>query len=251
MGFQKAWGCAVAVCLAALPVFGEQVPIEDKVVEIDIGDLRELVVSMNVIEGSLTVIGEDRPTVELEFEEIETDFPWGGTSPRVDFDAESGLLRVRVSPPADENDVIARVPRWVSVKLDTKDGDIDIENISGEIDAKTIDGNLKFLRVSGGIAAHSVDGEMHVELRDGRISGPVSLATIDGDITVIVSGELHAGLSVSTIDGGFSSNIEFTSNGSKGKSFWGGTNIEGVFGEGGPMLSLKTIDGDVEISRKD
>lgn len=241
-------GNVLMICVAPAATFGERVPVEDELVTIDLGTLSELHLVVNVIEGNLTVIGEDRSTVELEFGDIDEDAKRFG-QPNVNFDSEEGRLRVNIGPQVDDSDLIAKVPAWSSVKLDTKDGDIRIENISGGIDAQTIDGDIELLRVSGGIAANSIDGDIRIELTDTRIDSPMSLATIDGDIEVIVKGELHANFNVSTIDGDFESDLEFTSSGKNGRSFWGGLSLEGKFGDGGATLSLKTIDGDVEVKR--
>lgn len=244
-------GSVFAACFAASVIaWGERVPVQDEVVEIDLGSLDELSLIVNVIEGNLSVFGEDRGSAELEFEEIDEDAIRFG-QPRVDFDSEEARLKVSIGPQMDDSDLSAKVPHWTSVKLDTKDGDIYIENISGGIDAQTVDGDIELIGVQGGVAANSIDGDIRIVLSDTVLVSPISLATIDGDIVVVVNKELHANFNVSTIDGEFESDLKMTLKGGKGKRFWGGTSMEGSFGQGGALLTLKTIDGDVEVRLSD
>ena len=178
--------------------------------------------------------------------------------------------------------LIASVPRNTNVKIDTRDGSVVIERVTGRTDIRTGDGSIRATETGGELRAETSDGSIQIE----DIAGRVEARTGDGSITVSgTPGSLRARSGdgsivlrirngavmtddwmVATGDGsvtvelpdGFAAQID-ADPGSDGRvtneltltGSGGGTRdkrpLTGVLGAGGKRLSIKTGDGRISL----
>ncbi|EDY84026.1 hypothetical protein VDG1235_3653 [Verrucomicrobiia bacterium DG1235] len=242
----------LAACAAGFlaSVRADEIWLENRRTEIDLGDALDILVVVDSSEGDLKIVGEDRPSIEVIVDKFSS-FDEDRNRAKVDVDFEEGIFRLKTFKDLKESDLTLLVPRSVSLRLRTRDGDIVISSIDREIELTAIDGDILLEDVSGGIVANTVDGDIRIELSNTKLVNPISLATVDGDVVMIAPKSLGATISASTIDGEFDSELSIQRRGKKGGfGGWVGVTVDGVIGEGGPSISLKTIDGDILIRVK-
>lgn len=229
----------------------EDLWFEGKTQELLLEEGTEVMVSIASEDGDIQVIGEDRASIEITLSEFRPDDPKRNQA-RLVYSEDDGFTRVKLELVGKlrKSDIYLRVPHRVSMRLNVIDGDLKVEDVYGELEVSAVDGDILMNEVEGGIVANAVDGDIRIVITDTGVANPLSLVTVDGDAHLITPRELHADFSVSTIDGAFDSEIEYTAKGG-GRNAWGaGVNLSGQFGEGGPPLTMKTIDGDIVVKVK-
>lgn len=175
-------------------------------------------------------------------------------------------------------DINLRVPREVDLDLHTLDGTIDVRGVRGTVRAESEDGRIRVrgvggtvkLRASNGpISGSDLEGDFDVSTDDGRIEldgdfGALDVVTSDGDIRISVDAttasfgnwtirtsdgsielalpaSLSAQLAVTVVDG----RIENRLGRFEGRQSPRG--VEGALGEGGPLILVTTMDGDITL----
>jgi DUF4097 and DUF4098 domain-containing protein YvlB len=110
------------------------------------------------------------------------------------------------------------VPAWINLRVTGSYCAIDIEGLTGNVDAETVEGDIALRGVSGTITAESIEGKITVEGGRGRLqlntaegqilvsktSGEIVAESIDGDI--VLTDVQSQGIEVSSVDG----NITFS-----------------------------------------
>ncbi len=81
------------------------------------------------------------------------------------------------------------------------EGNIEVKNVSGEIEINTIDGNINLLDISGEVAVNTVDGEILVTFGDVDREKPMYFSTVDGYIDVTFPPDIQANLTLRSVDG--------------------------------------------------
>jgi methionine-rich copper-binding protein CopC len=191
---------------------------------------QNVIVSLSVLSGSITVHGSDRRDVRVQTNdekriELRRKDGTGGNSPATrlqvlfyDSDENGGQ--------ADEcggsTDVKMDVPRGATVILKTQEGDIDVSDVA-EASAYTSNGDVALRRVARSVEAKSNSGD--VTLRDA--GGHVRLNTISGSVEAI---------NVNATDGG-----DFL----QAKTVSGDVTLEGI---GPARVEASTISGDLNLT---
>ncbi len=145
------------------------------------------------------------------------------------------------------------------LNLKTVDGDIRLSQIQGTIQAETTDGDIDFKDIGGRVQADTVDGrigiagdikELRLKSTDGDIrvdcfSSSVmeknwEIRTGDGDVELSLPGNFSADLSLQTGDGRIRTEIPVAMTKEISKN-----RLSGKLNNGGLLLSIKTVDGDI------
>lgn len=182
----------------------------------------------------------------------------------------SGTVRVDV-----------RVPRCLNLDVNTGDGNVSAEPVSGNIRIVTGDGNITANGLHGQVYLHSgdgridssgMDGALQVDTGDGHITidgrfdslqaqtgdGSIdasaaagskvadgwALHSGDGRITLRVPGDLNAELDAHTGDGSVSVDVPITVSGTLN-----GSSVRGRLNAGGGLLKISSGDGSIHIER--
>ncbi len=195
--------------------------------------------------------------------------------------ARKGLKRIPVSSSAfevreDDNkvrieveswmravDVMIQVPVRTSLQLSCiNNGDIVVDNVTGEVEAENINGSITLKGISGSVVAYVQNGELTAELKDITKGKPMSFASFNGDVDVTLPASVKTTVKVSTHNGDAYSDfnieavarpteiIEENTRVEDGKyrvhiqdSFYG--NING----GGPEFDFSTFNGNIYIRK--
>jgi len=174
-------------------------------------------------DGRVHIEGWDRAEVALEAEYH--DDARGGKASLL-LRQVSGGLEIQVMEPLRQRFFLGRahpalchltlkVPRQLSVaarsvdgdisvrdlegyaRCETVDGEIRLDNLSGEASTQTVDGRIEARDLKARIKGHTVDGDIHLE----RVAGGVDLRTTDGDIEASDLDGWGEGIFLATVDG--------------------------------------------------
>jgi hypothetical protein len=178
------------------------------------------------------------------------------------------------------SDLTLRVPREVDLDILTGDGRLRIESIDGKVTAESRDGDIAVETISGTISLRSADGsiegrelegDLDVSTEDGAIvlegafrgiravtsdgsirvdcrdtTAPASnwvLRTSDGSIRIALPGSISAELEATTSDGRIEDRLEGRGRDDEEDR----RHLRRTLGQGGPLILLSTMDGQIEI----
>jgi hypothetical protein len=137
-------------------------------------------------------------------------------------------------------------------------GDIDVTGVEGEFDVHNVNGKLRLNEVGGSGNAETVNGVLTAGFRTAP-SGPCAFKTINGDLVVTLPESVSADFRLKTFNGQVYSDFAVTSlparppvrEENKGKFVYKSDRSFGVrAGQGGPEISLDTMNGDILIKKK-
>lgn len=143
------------------------------------------------------------------------------------------------------------------------DGDIELKGCAGDLEINLVDGDARLLNCSGAVDARTVDGDLSLEgalqkvdcqSTDGdvrlvvqgidRMGDDWKIRSVDGDVDVVLPASLNCELKAGSLDGhvkldGFSAITVHKKKRSR---------LLATLGDGGPVLSISSVDGDVTVS---
>jgi hypothetical protein len=214
-----------------------------------------------------TSLGEKLPPTEQDQEEIPEKAKGmkriAANRTGMVVEEENNELTIYVTAQDDEVNLDIQVPIRTSLKLNTnEDGDILVENVTGEIEASNSDGNLTLNNISGSAVAHAYDGELVVTFNQIDPGKPMSFSAYDGDIDVTFPSTVKATVMLKVDDGDIYSDFEINLQAAPRKqvkderdtggryriSF--GEYVTGTINGGGPEIQFVSYDGDIYIRKK-
>ncbi|MCX6640378.1 MAG: DUF4097 family beta strand repeat-containing protein [bacterium] len=142
----------------------------------------------------------------------------------------------------------------------TSGGDMEIEDITGNTDISTSGGSLRIIGVAGRLAGATSGGDVEASLRkNSPLTAPIRLSTSGGRMVMELPADVKASIyaevrlqssdSDHTIRSDFNLKIEEEGNG-RGLSGTRRTIIaSGDINGGGPLIELKTVEGDIYIQK--
>ncbi|MFC1841060.1 DUF4097 domain-containing protein [Thermodesulfobacteriota bacterium] len=135
------------------------------------------------------------------------------------------------------------VPQNIDLELNALNGGISIDNVHGQIDAKTLNGGIKLEGISGDVDAHTTNGGITARLNGDRWKGKgLDLHTTNGGIKLSIPENYSAQLEAGTVNGGMKIDFPIKVQG------WIKKNIKTTLGEGGAAIKARTINGGVNIT---
>jgi hypothetical protein len=137
-----------------------------------------------------------------------------------------------------------RVPAAAKVRFATVNGGVELNGLSGRIDAETTNGGVVARDVSGTIEASTTNGGVDVELtRVGE--GGAKLECTNGGIRLRLPADARASISASITNGGIDTSglaIEKTESSRR--------RLEGRLNGGGPPIRIEGTNGGISISAR-
>ena len=159
-------------------------------------------------------------------------------------------------------DIVVHMPREARLDLNTRDGNIVVSDIKGDVTTQSGDGHQQLKNVEGSLNAGSGDGsieltgrfdKLNVRSGDGRVEARVlpgskmtsdwSMRAGDGSIHVMLPSDFAADLEALTGDGHIDLDMPVQMSGRVGHRFHGKLN------GGGAVLNLHTGDGSILVGR--
>lgn len=147
----------------------------------------------------------------------------------------------------EDNDVKVsfrvQVPAGVHLTARTVNGSVDARSLEGDVDASTVNGAID-VSTTGLVEASTVNGS--IEARMGRADwrNELDFSTVNGSISLTLPANLNTEVSASTVNGALTSDFPLMIQGK-----FSPRRLTGKIGDGGRELSLKTVNGSIEIRR--
>lgn len=223
-------------------------------------------ISLSAENGSVTVEGGGDETVEVRgHKAAPTDDSLESLT--VDANRTDGHLAVETRTedvpflfgPDPKLDLEATVPDAVRVaRATTTNGDVEVRDVTGELEADTTNGTIDVEGVDGGLIAEStngsvraadVDGDVHAGTTNGSIDvtlaadsdGDLFAESTNGEITVVAPPSLDATVRAGTTNGDVS--VE----GFDGSGRSSGDAVDLTLGEGTRSVRVDTTNGDITV----
>lgn len=166
-----------------------------------------------------------------------------------------------VSPMRDISFNIS-VPRNFSLELSTVNGgDIQVDNVNGEMEISNVNGEITLSNVSGSAVANTVNGDIQASFNSVDPNKPMAFSNLNGDIDVTLPAETQVTVKMKSEWGEIFTDFEMDINrqdrGKVNSSTDSGTYrvsvnnwIYGSINGGGPEYLFKSMRGDIYIRRK-
>lgn len=160
-------------------------------------------------------------------------------------------------------DLTVRVPFETTLKLGAyNNGDIIVENITGEIEVNNHNGSISLTDITGSVVANTFNGGLSVVFAGITPDKPMSFSTWNGDVDITLPASLRANVKLYSEQGDIYSDFDIqmqaqpkeaqkTERREEGKfKIVFDKTIYGAINGGGPEYSFKTYNGDVYIRKK-
>jgi hypothetical protein len=125
-------------------------------------------------------------------------------------------------------------------KLSTSGGRIEVADSTGDLEARTSGGGIQLRNDDGKIDARTSGGGIRARLLANR---GITLATSGGSIRVRLPQDIHASIDARTSGGGITSEFPVTTS-----EFGSGSRLVGTVGGGGPLITLRTSGGSIDLA---
>ena len=262
------WTCAVLLAGAALAQdTGDHVTVPFR----DPAKPRTLIVK--VINGGMTIHGYDGKDVIIDSHGASRSnrtrrepppgmHRLGQDSSGLDVTEDNNVMTLQAGVMHSVNLEI-QVPRQTSLRLTTLNGGrIEVENVSGEIEAENMNGAVSLTNVAGSVVANSMNGRVTVSLDRVTPNKTMSFSTMNGAIDVTLPADIKANLRMRTDNGDIYTDFDVKLEGSHAplvddqrknggryrvrvdKTLYGSVN------GGGPEIRFTTYNGSITIHKK-
>lgn len=150
---------------------------------------------IGIVRGSISVTGYDGQEVIIRYGGEESDEDREVTQDglrrisnnSVGFEAKEYQNEVEISgvSPMKETSFEISVPRNFSLELSTVNGgDIEVENVNGEMEIRNVNGEIFLTNVGGSAVANTVNGDIEASFRSIDPDKPMAFSNLNGDISV-------------------------------------------------------------------
>ena len=124
-------------------------------------------------------------------------------------------------------------------------GSIDIDGVEGNVKASSINGRLNARGLLGEARLSTINGSLNASFNQLDESKPISLGSVNGNVTLVIPSNSNASVRAGTVHGGISTDF-----GLKVKhGEYVGHSMDGQIGTGGPRIKLGNVNGGIRISR--
>jgi hypothetical protein len=159
---------------------------------------------------------------------------------------------VTVEGPRQQNDdenwtasLVANVPRRSDLTLETRNGPVSVERVSGNVNVRTSNGPLALRDLGGDVRARTTNGPLTISLSGDRWDGAgLDAQTTNGPLTINVPSNYNARLETGTHNGPVRVDFPITVVGRIGRD------ISTTLGSGGATIRATTTNGPLTLSRK-
>jgi len=227
---------------------------------------------IELLSARLEVVGEDRKDVGLSVGQSgggrKIVMPSGvktlpGGSYQLEVDERNNRVTVESDSHQGRFDIVARVPRRANLDLSTvNNSEIIVRNVIGNLQLANINGPISVTNVSGSLIAETVNSPITAEFAGIDASAAAALTSLNGDISVTLPAKAGVELRIDTSRGKIESDFELDvkpskpviqrderSPGREGVSVRVEQVIVATVNGGGPVIRIKTLNGDLHIRK--
>ena len=141
-------------------------------------------------------------------------------------------------------DFLVKVPRGTRFAGRTVNGGVNISGLTADAKAHTVNGSIR-VATTGLAEATTVNGSITASLGRANWDDLLEFETVNGAIVIELPDEVNAEVHAATVNGSIETDYPLTVRGK-----FGPKRLSGTIGKGGRELSLGTVNGDIEIRRR-
>ena len=140
---------------------------------------------------------------------------------------------------------ILTVPRKAMLEsVELVNGSLDIDGVEGSVKASSINGRVNARGLSSDVRLSTVNGQLQATFTQLDESRPITLGSVNGNVTVIIPSNSNAAVRAATVHGDISSDF-----GLKVKhGEYVGHSMDGQIGSGGPRIKISNVNGSIKLS---
>jgi DUF4097 and DUF4098 domain-containing protein YvlB len=206
-------------------------------------------VSLENINGSVTITGWERNEVQIDAVKKARDQQRLDEA-TIEVDASSDSVRIKTKYPEHRNNnnpatvtYELHVPRQARLDhLDLVNGSLTVSQVSGEINGELVNGKTDIRDLSGRLNISAVNGTITASFRTLDNVKEIRLKSVNGAINLGLPASPNAEVSVSTVNGGITTDYPLQV---KGKFM--GHHLDGTLGSGGTQIEISNVNGSVRI----
>jgi len=207
-------------------------------------------VSLENINGNVTITGWERKEVQIDAVKKARDQQKLGEA-RIEVDASSDSVQIKTKYPEGHNNnnnpatvtYELHVPRNARLDhIDLVNGSLEVSQVSGEIDAELVNGKTDIRDLSGRLNVSAVNGAIVASFRTLDNVKDIRLKSVNGAINLGLPSSPNADVSVSTVNGGITTDYPLQVQGK-----FMGHRLDGKLGSGGTRIEISNVNGAVRI----
>jgi hypothetical protein len=126
-------------------------------------------------------------------------------------------------------------------------GNVEVNKVRGPVDAKSASGNVRVLEVEGTVSGHTASGNVEVTITSLANSGDMEFESASGNVDVRLPGSVDADVVMSTLSGDLDTEFGLHVDESK---YGPGKKARGRVGSGGHSLKLSSVSGNVSLRKQ-
>lgn len=141
-------------------------------------------------------------------------------------------------------DYYIKVPSKTNLdKIENINGNIIVNDINGYIKSSTVNGNIKIENFAGEIKAETVNGSIKIILSE--LKDDIKCETVNGGIDIHLPEDINARIFAENINGAIDSDFPISI-----RSKIINKELRGQIGNGGNLIRLETVNGNISILKK-
>lgn len=138
-----------------------------------------------------------------------------------------------------------RVPPGLKMRLKTQNGEVRLEDVSGDrIEATTTNGGITGRGVSGAVEAQTVNGGISMDMA--AVTGDSRMTTVNGGVVLTLAPGVNANLEATVVNGG----VQVRDGLQLSADEQSRQRVAGRLGNGGPRLVVQTTNGGVRLGAR-
>jgi hypothetical protein len=212
-------------------------------------------VSVNNINGSIKVVGWDRPEVKLATNKVSNvrerldDIEIRVSSSPGRFDVEVDYKKKRNSWKRGDKLYVnfsLMVPKTAYIdEIESVNGSINVSDLNNYISVSAVNGGIRASRLQGKMKLSTVNGSVSAVLNDVESTSDVSLSTVNGTADVTLPSNVSATIKADTVNGSIKNDFGLPVKVGK----YIGRDLYGQIGSGTTRIRLNSVNGSIRILR--
>jgi len=173
---------------------------------------------------------------------------------------EKNNVSIRVAIPKNPVHLTIKVPSNFNLRVGTiNEGDVTVENVSGELEISNVNGAIQLTNVSGSVVANTVNGNLKAAFKAINQAAPMAFSTLNGSVDVTFPptskfdvklksdrGEVYSDFDID-VDKTASKAVRTTREGMQKVSIsdW----VQGKVNGGGKEVMMKNMNGNIYVRK--
>ncbi len=206
-------------------------------------------ISLANINGSVEITGWDRNEVQIDAVKTAIDQQRLDEA-RIEVETSSNSVEIKTRYPEDHtNNHAASVHYTLHVpqnarldRIDLVNGSLDVQKLTGEIDANLVNGKLRASDLTGEADLATVNGTIEANYTSLTNVRDIKLKSVNGSIDLTLPPSPNAEVSASVVNGSITTDFPLTV-----KGHLVGKSLNGTLGSGGLQIELSNVNGGIHL----